>query len=117
MLYLEDYLECIEHLPHDLRDRFTEMRELDLTGRVEAPPVTFPGSHVQKCTPIFIQISFPLPFCVFRRQFKTVWIGWSLNNKRFSPNARRINKKNGGKLNLKNSGENTTKFSKKLMIK
>ena len=33
MLYLEDYLECIEHLPHDLRDRFTEMRELDLTGR------------------------------------------------------------------------------------
>ena len=34
MLYLEDYLECIEHLPHDLRDRFTEMRELDLTGRI-----------------------------------------------------------------------------------
>ena len=34
MLYLEDYLECIEHMPHDLRDRFTEMRELDLTGRI-----------------------------------------------------------------------------------
>ncbi|XP_004537763.1 inhibitor of growth protein 3 [Ceratitis capitata] len=31
MLYLEDYLEMIEHLPQELRDRFTEMRELDLT--------------------------------------------------------------------------------------
>lgn len=30
MLYLEDYLEMIEHLPQELRDRFTEMRELDL---------------------------------------------------------------------------------------
>lgn len=30
MLYLEDYLELIEQLPQDLRDRFTEMRELDL---------------------------------------------------------------------------------------
>ena len=30
MLYLEDYLELIEHLPTDLRDRFTEMREMDL---------------------------------------------------------------------------------------
>lgn len=30
MLYLEDYLEMIEHLPNDLRDRFTEMREIDL---------------------------------------------------------------------------------------
>jgi len=30
MLYLEDFLECIEHLPQDLRDRFTEMRESDL---------------------------------------------------------------------------------------
>uniref|UniRef100_A0A182UWW4 Inhibitor of growth protein 3 n=1 Tax=Anopheles merus TaxID=30066 RepID=A0A182UWW4_ANOME len=30
MLYLEDYLEMIEHLPQELRDRFTEMREMDL---------------------------------------------------------------------------------------
>lgn len=30
MLYLEDYLEIIEHLPGELRDRFTEIRELDL---------------------------------------------------------------------------------------
>ncbi|XP_037936211.1 inhibitor of growth protein 3 [Teleopsis dalmanni] len=30
MLYLEDYLEMIEHLPQELRDRFTEIRELDL---------------------------------------------------------------------------------------
>ncbi|EDM15141.1 inhibitor of growth family, member 3, isoform CRA_a [Rattus norvegicus] len=30
MLYLEDYLEMIEQLPMDLRDRFTEMREMDL---------------------------------------------------------------------------------------
>lgn len=30
MLYLEDYLEIIEHLPQELRDRFTEMREMDL---------------------------------------------------------------------------------------
>lgn len=31
MLYLEDYLEMIEHLPGELRDRFTEMRETDLS--------------------------------------------------------------------------------------
>ncbi|CAG9824116.1 unnamed protein product [Phaedon cochleariae] len=30
MLYLEDYLEMIEHLPQELRDRFTDMREMDL---------------------------------------------------------------------------------------
>ncbi|KAI1277987.1 Inhibitor of growth protein 3 [Halotydeus destructor] len=30
MLYLEDYLEIIEHLPQELRDRFTEIREMDL---------------------------------------------------------------------------------------
>ena len=30
MLYLEDYLEMIEHLPIELRDRFTEMREITL---------------------------------------------------------------------------------------
>ncbi|XP_014669538.1 PREDICTED: inhibitor of growth protein 3-like [Priapulus caudatus] len=30
MLYLEDYLEMIEQLPDELRDRFTEIRELDL---------------------------------------------------------------------------------------
>lgn len=30
MLYLEDYLEMIEHLPTELRDKFTEMREIDL---------------------------------------------------------------------------------------
>ena len=29
-MYLEDYLETIEHLPIELRDRFTEMREIDL---------------------------------------------------------------------------------------
>ncbi|KAG5684521.1 hypothetical protein PVAND_013750 [Polypedilum vanderplanki] len=31
MLYLEDYLEMIEQVPQELRDRFTEMRELDLS--------------------------------------------------------------------------------------
>uniref|UniRef100_A0AAG5DNI1 Inhibitor of growth protein n=1 Tax=Anopheles atroparvus TaxID=41427 RepID=A0AAG5DNI1_ANOAO len=31
MLHLEDYLEMIEHLPQELRDRFTEMREMDLS--------------------------------------------------------------------------------------
>ncbi|XP_066245288.1 inhibitor of growth protein 3 [Euwallacea similis] len=31
MLYLEDYLEMIEHLPQELRDRFTDMREMDLS--------------------------------------------------------------------------------------
>uniref|UniRef100_A0A336MQ31 Inhibitor of growth protein n=1 Tax=Culicoides sonorensis TaxID=179676 RepID=A0A336MQ31_CULSO len=31
MLYLEDYLEMIEHLPQELRERFTEMREIDLS--------------------------------------------------------------------------------------
>ncbi|CAK9296611.1 unnamed protein product [Gordionus sp. m RMFG-2023] len=30
MLYLEDYIELIEHLPDELRDRLTEMREMDL---------------------------------------------------------------------------------------
>uniref|UniRef100_A0A6G1SM87 Inhibitor of growth protein n=1 Tax=Aceria tosichella TaxID=561515 RepID=A0A6G1SM87_9ACAR len=30
MLYLEDYLELIEHLPQELRDRFTLIRESDL---------------------------------------------------------------------------------------
>lgn len=30
MLYLEDYLELIEHLPQELRDRFTYIREQDL---------------------------------------------------------------------------------------
>ncbi|CAG0889776.1 unnamed protein product, partial [Darwinula stevensoni] len=30
MLYLEDYLEMIEHLPREFRDRFFELRELDL---------------------------------------------------------------------------------------
>ncbi|XP_070558329.1 inhibitor of growth protein 3-like [Ptychodera flava] len=30
MLYLEDYLEMIEQLPMDLRERFTEIREMDL---------------------------------------------------------------------------------------
>ncbi|KXJ10556.1 inhibitor of growth protein 3 [Exaiptasia diaphana] len=30
MLYLEDFLELIEQLPLELRERFTEMRELDL---------------------------------------------------------------------------------------
>lgn len=29
-MYLEDYLEMIEHLPQELRDRFTEIREMDL---------------------------------------------------------------------------------------
>nr|CAB3256153.1 inhibitor of growth protein 3 [Phallusia mammillata] len=30
MLYLEDYLELIEHLPSDLSERLTDMREMDL---------------------------------------------------------------------------------------
>lgn len=30
MLYLEDYLEIIENLPIEMRDKFTEMREMDL---------------------------------------------------------------------------------------
>merc|ERR1719464_1700257 len=46
MLYLEDYLEMIEHLPNELRDRFTEMREIDLgientTDSLEARQKTF----------------------------------------------------------------------------
>lgn len=28
---MEDYLEMIEHLPQELRDRFTDMREMDLS--------------------------------------------------------------------------------------
>ncbi|XP_058122827.1 putative uncharacterized protein DDB_G0271606 [Anopheles ziemanni] len=31
MQHLEDYLEMIEHLPQELQDGFTEMREMDLT--------------------------------------------------------------------------------------
>uniref|UniRef100_A0A182QUN4 Inhibitor of growth protein N-terminal histone-binding domain-containing protein n=1 Tax=Anopheles farauti TaxID=69004 RepID=A0A182QUN4_9DIPT len=31
MLYFEDYLEMIEPLPQELRDRFTELREMDLS--------------------------------------------------------------------------------------
>lgn len=30
MLYLEDYLEMIENLPMEMRDKFTEVREMDL---------------------------------------------------------------------------------------
>ena len=30
MLYLEDYVELIEHLPTDLREKLTDMREMDL---------------------------------------------------------------------------------------
>ncbi|KAG9510136.1 Inhibitor of growth protein 3, partial [Fragariocoptes setiger] len=30
MLYFDDYLELIEHLPEELRDRLTDIRELDL---------------------------------------------------------------------------------------
>lgn len=30
MLYLEDYLEVIEHLPQELQNRFTDIREMDL---------------------------------------------------------------------------------------
>ncbi|KAM9705750.1 inhibitor of growth protein 3 isoform 2-T2 [Menidia menidia] len=46
MLYLEDYLEMIEQLPMDLRDRFTEMREMDLqvqnaTDQLEQKVVEF----------------------------------------------------------------------------
>ncbi|XP_053718214.1 inhibitor of growth protein 3 [Synchiropus splendidus] len=46
MLYLEDYLEMIEQLPMDLRDRFTEMREMDLqvqnaTDQLEQKVVDF----------------------------------------------------------------------------
>lgn len=33
MLYLEDYLEVIEHLPQELRDRFTDLRTRDLQVR------------------------------------------------------------------------------------
>ena len=48
MLYLEDYLEMIEHLPIELRDRFTEMREIDLG--VEN---TVDSLEVQKTIPHF----------------------------------------------------------------
>ncbi|VDD96898.1 unnamed protein product [Enterobius vermicularis] len=30
MLYLEDFLELIEHLPNELRERCTDLRMLDL---------------------------------------------------------------------------------------
>lgn len=39
MLYLEDYLEMIEHLPQELRDRFTEMREMDLSVQNNMDPL------------------------------------------------------------------------------
>ena len=52
MLYLEDYLEMIEHLPIELRDRFTEMREIDLgventvdSLEVQKPIPYFQGTH------------------------------------------------------------------------
>ncbi|KAJ6222416.1 hypothetical protein RDWZM_000961 [Blomia tropicalis] len=35
MLYLEDYLEMIEHLPQQFRDTLTQMRELDLQAHNE----------------------------------------------------------------------------------
>lgn len=46
MLYLEDYLEMIEHLPIELRDRFTEMREIDLgventVDSLEVPKINY----------------------------------------------------------------------------
>eukprot|EP00088_Acartia_fossae_P020946 TRINITY_DN2243_c1_g1_i4.p1 TRINITY_DN2243_c1_g1~~TRINITY_DN2243_c1_g1_i4.p1 ORF type:complete len:457 (-),score=120.06 TRINITY_DN2243_c1_g1_i4:180-1550(-) len=46
MLYLEDYLEMIEHLPTELREKFTEMREIDLevenkTDSLDARQKTF----------------------------------------------------------------------------
>ncbi|KAF0290305.1 Inhibitor of growth protein 3 [Amphibalanus amphitrite] len=49
MLYLEDYIEMIEHLPRELRDSFTEMREIDLqvhntTDNLEERVKTFFGS-------------------------------------------------------------------------
>ena len=41
MLYLEDYIELIEHLPSDLRERFTDMREMDLqVGGSRLAPAT-----------------------------------------------------------------------------
>ncbi|TWW64357.1 Inhibitor of growth protein 3 p47ING3 [Takifugu flavidus] len=42
MLYLEDYLEMIEQLPMDLRDRFTEMREMDLQVQSTYRPIAEP---------------------------------------------------------------------------
>ena len=30
MLYLEDYVELIEHLPSDLREKLTDMQDMDL---------------------------------------------------------------------------------------
>ena len=49
MLYLEDYLEMIEHLPIELRDRFTEMREIDLgvENTVDSLEVQKPIPHFQ----------------------------------------------------------------------
>ena len=54
MLYLEDYLEMIEHLPIELRDRFTEMREIDLG--VEN---TVDSLEVLQLQPVLI-ISYPV---------------------------------------------------------
>ena len=55
MLYLEDYLEMIEHLPIELRDRFTEMREIDLgvENTVDSLEVLeINSTHVKKHTNI-----------------------------------------------------------------
>ncbi|KAL3851867.1 hypothetical protein ACJMK2_015568 [Sinanodonta woodiana] len=40
MLYLEDYLEMIENLPMEMRERLTEMREMDLQVQNELDSLT-----------------------------------------------------------------------------
>jgi len=59
MLYLEDYLEMIEHLPQELRDRFTEMREMDL--QVQSKINRFLFEHRKRernCKTVFILLLF-----------------------------------------------------------
>ena len=63
MLYLEDYLECIEHLPHDLRDRFTEMRELDLTGKMAFCYDRSGVLFTQKRPSLYTFPPLPYPLC------------------------------------------------------
>nr|XP_045727627.1 inhibitor of growth protein 3-like [Mirounga angustirostris] len=61
MLYLEDYLEMIEQLPMDLRDRFTEMREMDLQVQSKSARLPVLAARVQ-CQTYLPSTSSPLLF-------------------------------------------------------
>ncbi|KAH7641272.1 inhibitor of growth protein 3 [Dermatophagoides farinae] len=63
MLYLEDYLEIIENLPQELRDRFTEMRELDLLVNNEK------DKHEERQQLFFSQRTADLPEDIQRQEY------------------------------------------------